>query len=74
MNGIKIKNSDLSEDDIHRYIDYLSSVDTIWQADTTVSDIIDEEISAFTSGAKSAEETAQIIQSKVSIYLSEQYG
>ncbi len=36
-----------------------------------VISIINEEISSFTSGAKSAEECAKVIQSRVSIYLAE---
>lgn len=38
---------------------------------TEVQDMINEELSSFTSGAKSAEECAKVIQSRVSIYLAE---
>ncbi len=38
-----------------------------------VNDIIEEEISVYTSGARSAEDTAKIIQSRLSIWLSERY-
>lgn len=38
---------------------------------TEVKDMINEELSSFTSGAKSAEECAKVIQSRVSIYLAE---
>jgi multiple sugar transport system substrate-binding protein len=34
--------------------------------------IVQEEVTAFFTGDKSAEETAKIIQNRVSIYLSEQ--
>ncbi len=38
---------------------------------TEVQNMINEELSSFTSGAKSAEECAKVIQSRVSIYLAE---
>ena len=74
MNGIELKNKDVSEDDIHRYIDFLCSVDTVSQWDQDLNNIVNEEISAFAQGGKSADETAKLIQSRVSLYLSEQYS
>ena len=74
MNDIKLKNKDVSEDDIHRYIDYFASVDRLQNYDNKLKEIIDEEISAFTQGGRSADETAKLIQSRVSLYLSEQYS
>ncbi len=74
MNGIELKNKDVSEDDIHRYIDFLCSVDTVSQWDQNLNKIVNEEISAFAQGGKSADETAKLIQSRVSLYLSEQYS
>ena len=43
-------------------------------ADTTVTDMIFEDASAFFAGAKSLEETQKIIQSRLSIYVSETMG
>ncbi len=74
MNGIELKNKDVSEDDIHRYIDFLCSVDTVSQWDQDLNKIVNEEISAFAQGGRSADETAKLIQSRVSLYLSEQYS
>ncbi len=73
MNSVELKNTDVSEDDIHRYIDYLCSVDTLSQSDQNINKIVNEEVSAFAQGGKSADETASLIQSRVSLYLSEQY-
>jgi multiple sugar transport system substrate-binding protein len=42
----------------------------IW--DSQIESIVQEEVTAFFTGDKSAEETAKIIQNRVSIYLSEQ--
>jgi ABC-type glycerol-3-phosphate transport system substrate-binding protein len=42
--------------------------------DFSLNAIVSEEASAFFAGAKSAEEVAALIQSRVGIYLSEQYG
>ncbi len=42
--------------------------------DSGVASIIDEEFRTYVSGAKSAEEVAEIIQSRISIYLSEKFG
>lgn len=41
------------------------------EGDNTIFEMISEEASAYFEGAKSAEETAQIIQSRVEIYVSE---
>ena len=42
----------------------------IW--DSEVNDIVDEEISAYFAGEKTAKQTAEIIQNRVSIMVSEQ--
>ncbi len=63
-----------SEEDIRRYIDFIESVDTLERTDEYIDEIINEEISAFDAGASTADKTAKNIQSRVSIYLSEQYG
>lgn len=74
INSIEIKLQPLTEEDAREFIDYLTSVDTVKKYDSNLNSIIQEEVSGFFGGAKSADETAQIIQSRVSIYLSEQYG
>ena len=52
-------------------IDLINSIDRQYQVDTTVMDIISEDLSAFFYGDKSAKDTAAIIQSRVQIYLNE---
>ena len=42
--------------------------------DDAVIDILKTEISAFLAGKSSAEETARLIQSRLSLYMGERYG
>ncbi|MBO5163830.1 MAG: hypothetical protein J6B75_05215 [Ruminococcus sp.] len=42
--------------------------------DFTVWDILDEDLTLYFEGERSAEETAEVIQNRVSIYVSENYG
>lgn len=63
---------ELSDDDAERFLSLVSELDNLAIYDETVLDIIRRESSAFFNGDKTAEEAAQIIQSKVSIYISEQ--
>lgn len=42
--------------------------------DSTVYDILHEELDSYFNGERSAEESADIIQNRISIYLSENYG
>ncbi len=53
--------------------DYLKSITKINKYDENISNIIKEESDLYFSGSKSADETASVIQSRVSIYLNEQY-
>ncbi len=54
------------------YGQYLLSVNELEEVNSKVVNILDEEISAYYSGQKTAEEVADIVQSRISIYLSEQ--
>ncbi len=62
----------MTNDDGERFIELVSKIETTAMYDQTVLDIIRKECAAFFSGNKTAEETAKIIQAKVSIYVSEQ--
>ncbi len=50
----------------------MSQADTMLANDTTVINMADEELDPFLKGQKSAKETAQTLQSRLSMYLSEQ--
>lgn len=57
--------------DIARIETLLSGVQSFRETDPKVRSIVQEETAAFFSGQKTAEETAKVIQSKVSTYLQE---
>lgn len=52
-------------------VDLINSIDRLYQSDTVIMDIIREEVQAFLTGDRSAEETAGIIQSRVKLYINE---
>ena len=49
----------------------IEGLDTFAKTDTQISSIIEDEIKAFFAGDKTAEETAQLIQERVGLYLGE---
>lgn len=62
----------MSDDDAERLLSLISEIENVAIYDETVLDIISEESAAFFNGDKTAEEAAELIQSKVSIYVAEQ--
>ncbi len=52
--------------------DYLNSIDTAFYYDATVEQVLREETEMFLAGDQTAEQAAKMIQSRVSLYLSEQ--
>ncbi|MBE6658955.1 MAG: hypothetical protein E7604_11015 [Ruminococcaceae bacterium] len=61
----------MTEEAVARVDAFLESLSQCYQYDDAMMDIILEEASAFFSGQKSAEEIANLIQSRVSIYVAE---
>lgn len=68
---IKIKT--MTKADTDEFINYIKTVDRKYTYDENLFKIIDEDTAAFFNGTKTADETAAMIQSRASIYLSEQY-
>ena len=66
-----IKTYKITEQDVQEYIDYLNSISELLPTDSPIYSIYREECSALSS--KPIENIAKVIQSRVSIYLSEQY-
>lgn len=62
----------LSDYDTERFYSLVSEMENVAIYDETVLDIIHKESAPFFNGDKTAEEAAQLIQSKVSIYVAEQ--
>lgn len=60
-----------TDEDNQRVMDFINSTENISRNDDKVSNIINEEASAFFEGQKSSKEVAEIIQNRVSNYLAE---
>ena len=71
ISGQEVTIPPLSEEEMERVTQFLSSCDRRVYINNTVTDIITEESAAFFEGQKSAEEVARIIQSRVQIYVHE---
>ncbi|WP_026494557.1 ABC transporter substrate-binding protein [Butyrivibrio sp. WCD3002] len=61
----------MTKDEVQELIDYLGSIDQVGNYNEEVNKIIKEEAAAYFSGQKSAAEVADIIQSRVQIYVNE---
>lgn len=73
VGNTEVKVNLITQDEVNMLIDYFSTVDTIARYDESLTDIINEEANAYFKGTKSVDEAASLIQSRASIYLSEQY-
>ena len=62
---------ELSKEETETVIDFISSVTDVTTNEIQIENIITEEAGAYYENQKSAEEVADIIQSRVSLYLSE---
>lgn len=68
------KEYDFSQEFAQEFMDLINSTDVVSGADIVIEDIIVKLAAAYFDGKQSVEDTARNIQSRVSIYLSEQYG
>ena len=73
VGNTEVKVNLITQDEVNMLIDYFSTVGTIARYDESLTDIINEEANNYFKGTKSVDETASLIQSRASIYLSEQY-
>lgn len=67
----RVKVEPLTEKESNDLIEFIMSLDNVTIYDKNVRNIITEECSYYFSGVRSAEETAELIQSRISIYVSE---
>jgi hypothetical protein len=65
------RNQPLDESTIDQTMDIIKGASKVQRNDRALLDIINEELSVFFSGTRSAEETAKIINSRARIYVSE---
>ncbi len=70
--GITWKNKPITDKDIDYINDFISHCNKLSDSDSDAQEIIREECNKFMNGEISAEECAERIQNRVSIYLSEQ--
>ena len=66
--------SPMTVEEIFQLHELLRRMEHTTMCDETAFEIVSAEIAPFLAGQRSAEETASIIQSRMSIYVSEQYG
>lgn len=61
----------LNDEDIKFIKEYIGSLDSVFNSNDAIMDIIMEEANSFFNGEKTAQQVADIIQSRVSIYVNE---
>lgn len=71
INGEEIVVEPLSQEQLNQVTDFIQSVSNRYYYNESVSNIVNEEMGAFYSGQKSAQEVADIIQRRVQIYVDE---
>jgi hypothetical protein len=69
-----IGGTQISNEDAERFFKLLGEINNVAVYDEIISNIIEEEVSLFFAGEKNAEETAAIIQSRIQLYVSEQFS
>ncbi|NCB52143.1 MAG: extracellular solute-binding protein [Clostridia bacterium] len=62
----------LSQEEADQFTALIESTDRVYSYDEDIMEIINDETAAFLAGQKSAEDTAAMIQSRVSLYVNEQ--
>ena len=67
----EIKIDPLTKEEVEKVKQFIFSIDKVYDYNQNMNNIIDEEVSAYFSGQKTAKEVAQIIQSRLSIYVNE---
>jgi hypothetical protein len=65
------RDREISDEDINTTFDAINRLTGVSRNDTALMRIIEEEVSAFFAGAKTAEECAEIIQNRASTYVAE---
>ena len=71
LNGVEITMEPLTKEDCDRVIGYLKGANRTSFYNGEILKIMEEETAAYFNGQKSAKEVADIIQSRVQIYVNE---
>lgn len=69
--GLQVEDRALSQEEVDAVREYVFSIRQFGGCISTVLDIVKEEAAAYFAGDKTAEETAEIIQNRVQMYLNE---
>ena len=69
--GVDIKIHAMTEEEADEFRDLVDNAELFYRYNDTVKDIVTEEAQYYFSGARSAEETAAVIQNRVKLYLEE---
>ena len=71
VNGEEIKLPTLKQEDIDQVMELFNTVDSAYEYDETLMNMVQEETAPFFKGQKTAEECAKILQSKAQLYIDE---
>ena len=71
IGGVEIVLEPLTQADCDRVVEFLKSADHVYNYDRNIISILEEECSAYFEGQKSVKEVADIIQSRIHIYVNE---
>lgn len=71
VNGMEIPAEPLTKEETGEFMDYLKSLDKLCIYNEALNNIITEETESYFAGQKTAEEVAEVIQSRAKIYVSE---
>lgn len=71
LNGVDVVIEPMTKEKADKLLQFIESVDQIMNYDSSVTSIIEEEAEPYFAGQKSAKEVADIIQSRVQIYVNE---
>ncbi|MDR0903797.1 MAG: extracellular solute-binding protein [Ruminococcus sp.] len=73
VSDIEVMLPELTEDDVTEIMSLIDKIDGIYRNDLQLVTILNEEMNNFLDGKTTAEETAAMLQDRVSTYLSETY-
>ena len=71
INGEELKLEQMTQADVDQMYELFETVDSAYEYDETLLNMVKEEVAPFFKGQKSAEECAKIVQSKAQIYIDE---
>ena len=69
MGGEEVIIDPLSQEQLDELLDFIYTVDTAYSTNDEIMNIVSEDIEAYFSGQKSAEEVAAVIQNRAQLYI-----